>query len=126
MTGYLFFFCKQKSAYGMRISDWSSDVCSSDLLCAYPHRWPIRIWATVSFRHNHIIIPSNPLPVHRRFLRSKCCEGVQQVKIRVWGGDDGWWYRRHLRSLLLRLLEHRRRNHEQDVRCILQDRKSVV
>src|SRR3546814_4959502 len=27
---YLFFF-KQKTAYEMRISDWSSDVCSSDL-----------------------------------------------------------------------------------------------
>src|SRR3546814_3929906 len=25
------FFCKQKTAYDMRISDWSSDVCSSDL-----------------------------------------------------------------------------------------------
>src|SRR3546814_6940619 len=30
----LFFFCKQKTAYEMRISDWSSDVCSSDLLRA--------------------------------------------------------------------------------------------
>src|SRR3546814_4596461 len=30
-----FFFFKQKTAYEMRISDWSSDVCSSDLrLCA--------------------------------------------------------------------------------------------
>src|SRR3546814_5075786 len=34
--GYLFliwcfFFFKQKTAYEMRISDWSSDVCSSDL-----------------------------------------------------------------------------------------------
>src|SRR3546814_3417276 len=28
MCGFLF---KQKTAYGMRISDWSSDVCSSDL-----------------------------------------------------------------------------------------------
>src|SRR3546814_732000 len=27
----LIFFCKQKTAYEMRISDWSSDVCSSDL-----------------------------------------------------------------------------------------------
>src|SRR3546814_5646607 len=27
----LLFFCKQKTAYEMRISDWSSDVCSSDL-----------------------------------------------------------------------------------------------
>src|SRR3546814_7170954 len=25
-------FCKQKTAYEMRISDWSSDVCSSDLM----------------------------------------------------------------------------------------------
>src|SRR3546814_9039706 len=30
--GYFFFF-KQKTAYEMRISDWSSDVCSSDLDC---------------------------------------------------------------------------------------------
>src|SRR3546814_9187420 len=30
----LFFFFKQKTAYEMRISDWSSDVCSSDLKCA--------------------------------------------------------------------------------------------
>src|SRR3546814_8109069 len=29
---YLFFFFKQKTAYELRISDWSSDVCSSDLL----------------------------------------------------------------------------------------------
>src|SRR3546814_972037 len=31
---YLFFFFKQKTAYEMRISDWSSDVCSSDLRLA--------------------------------------------------------------------------------------------
>src|SRR3546814_2745326 len=31
LIGYEFFFCQQKTAYGMRISDWSSDVCSSDL-----------------------------------------------------------------------------------------------
>src|SRR3546814_10071803 len=28
---YVVFFFKQKTAYEMRISDWSSDVCSSDL-----------------------------------------------------------------------------------------------
>src|SRR3546814_4507327 len=28
---FIFFFFKQKTAYEMRISDWSSDVCSSDL-----------------------------------------------------------------------------------------------
>src|SRR3546814_13833420 len=31
MCVYFFFFFKQKTAYEMRISDWSSDVCSSDL-----------------------------------------------------------------------------------------------
>src|SRR3546814_7832812 len=33
---YFFFFFKQKTAYEMRISDWSSDVCSSDLHVAQP------------------------------------------------------------------------------------------
>src|SRR3546814_15825744 len=32
-----FVFFKQKSAYEMRISDWSSDVCSSDLLTEHLH-----------------------------------------------------------------------------------------
>src|SRR3546814_4254837 len=31
MCAIVFFFFKQKTAYEMRISDWSSDVCSSDL-----------------------------------------------------------------------------------------------
>src|SRR3546814_2986062 len=31
-----FFFFKQKTAYEMRISDWSSDVCSSDLVAGEP------------------------------------------------------------------------------------------
>src|SRR3546814_6472379 len=31
MIDIIFFFFKQKTAYEMRISDWSSDVCSSDL-----------------------------------------------------------------------------------------------
>src|SRR3546814_7742920 len=32
----MFFFFKQKTAYEMRISDWSSDVCSSDLIGKLP------------------------------------------------------------------------------------------
>src|SRR3546814_1355281 len=32
-----FFFFKQKTAYEMRISDWSSDVCSSDLDTTRPN-----------------------------------------------------------------------------------------
>src|SRR6187397_2142174 len=38
----LFFFFKQKTAYEMVYSDWSSDVCSSDLLRAMPNLWMVR------------------------------------------------------------------------------------
>src|SRR3546814_2200571 len=40
ITMYVVFFFKQKTAYEMRISDWSSDVCSSDLrigICRLEH-----------------------------------------------------------------------------------------
>src|SRR3546814_6251326 len=37
---FFFFFFKQKTAYEMRISDWSSDVCSSDLDLDEPHDCP--------------------------------------------------------------------------------------
>src|SRR3546814_5804661 len=40
----MFFLFKQKTAYDMRISDWSSDVCSSDLLGA------IQAFALLSLR----------------------------------------------------------------------------
>src|SRR3546814_1291639 len=36
---FFFLFFKQKTAYEMRISDWSSDVCSSDLLFHPMERW---------------------------------------------------------------------------------------
>src|SRR3546814_6243125 len=42
----VFFFFKQKTAYEMRISDWSSDVCSSDLparTASAPGRLPARL-----------------------------------------------------------------------------------
>src|SRR3546814_9497219 len=48
---FYFFFFKQKTAYEMRISDWSSDVCSSDLLCAGPARPGRRVAAARRRRH---------------------------------------------------------------------------
>src|SRR3546814_2621681 len=36
------FFFKQKTAYEMRISDWSSDVCSSDLCAGTPVTWNLK------------------------------------------------------------------------------------
>src|SRR3546814_12200178 len=45
----LFLFFKRKTAYEMRISDWSSDVCSSDLMAATSDPVP-----------NHISLPDVP------------------------------------------------------------------
>src|SRR3546814_5522219 len=39
MIRVIFFFFKQKTAYEMRISDWSSDVCSSDLQMQRADQW---------------------------------------------------------------------------------------
>src|SRR3546814_9779601 len=36
ICSFFLFFFKQKTAYEMRISDWSSDVCSSDLIAVQP------------------------------------------------------------------------------------------
>src|SRR3546814_1542507 len=44
---FVCFFFKQKTAYEMRISDWSSDVCSSDLASA-ACQLRLRSWATPS------------------------------------------------------------------------------
>src|SRR3546814_7825408 len=45
MVCVIVFFCKQKTAYEMRISDWSSDVCSSDLASPQQH-WRAQAGAT--------------------------------------------------------------------------------
>src|SRR3546814_2633144 len=50
---FFFFFFKQKTAYEMRISDWSSDVCSSDL----------RIRPSLGYRWN---LPFRPRVVRPR------------------------------------------------------------
>src|SRR3546814_10096965 len=59
-----FFFFKQKTAYEMRISDWSSDVCSSDLIVA--HR------TKLLSRDDVIYYPAHGEPVEnpQRWVRS--------------------------------------------------------
>src|SRR3546814_16101550 len=57
----LVFFCfKQKTAYGMRISDWSSDVCSSDLQALFGMSDPLQF---VPFSVVAILICLAALPV---------------------------------------------------------------
>src|SRR3546814_10296179 len=54
----VFFFFKQKTAYEMRISDWSSDVCSSDLPARRSDVSPI----TKSTDSTSLRSPSSELP----------------------------------------------------------------
>src|SRR3546814_10356341 len=63
---WIFVFIKQKTAYDMRISDWSSDVCSSDLYRGARRRVPARIdhrcvEGAVAWRY-----PAARLPVPQR------------------------------------------------------------
>src|SRR3546814_4523617 len=62
-----FFFFKQKTAYEMRISDWSSDVCSSDLLS-------LLLFYGLSLTRNLSVAP-----------------GADEMRVRVTG--EMWWWR---------------------------------
>src|SRR3546814_17390278 len=87
---FLCFFFKQKTAYEMRISDWSSDVCSSDRRtfshgCIRVQDPPLlaehvlagiegwsreRIEAAIASGERTIVTLSQPLPVHVSYLTS--------------------------------------------------------
>src|SRR3546814_6496408 len=60
----VFFFFKQKTAYEMRISDWSSDVCSSDL-------WP-----------RFVAICSNVGSPSCSAMTTACCSSVKNASAR--------------------------------------------
>src|SRR3546814_11628859 len=50
----LYIFCfKQKTAYELRISDWSSDVCSSDLVCGKRRLDRIKNVTKIPLRHSN-------------------------------------------------------------------------
>src|SRR3546814_19844325 len=59
---YVFFFCKQKTAYEMRIGDWSSDVCASDLQRAVDEARDPAALAVAEHRR------TAGLEIHRRLL----------------------------------------------------------
>src|SRR3546814_2830658 len=70
-----FFFFKQKTAYEMRIGDWSSDVCSSDL-----RRLPFRSWrlaccwlnAATRRRERYFARGSMPMRSEERRVGKEC------------------------------------------------------
>src|SRR3546814_8234165 len=57
----LFFFFKQKTAYEMRISDWSSDVCSSDLGAG--HAADRQVALLLQRVHRHVVVGDVALDV---------------------------------------------------------------
>src|SRR3546814_8726296 len=102
MTYYVFYF-KQKMAYEMRISDWSSDVCSSDLAGERTgcRRRPARGFGTASgrfsFARTHARENKGGSPHDvcgpSRELRSctRARVGLRSTRIRLRCG--GWWPR---------------------------------
>src|SRR3546814_1150960 len=70
---FCFFFFKQKTAYEMRISDWSSDVCSSDLHdhgAALQHPLAVVHHRAVAFGSQYIDQPSGEfIGAHERRLQ---------------------------------------------------------
>src|SRR3546814_1633985 len=80
---FVFFFFKQKTAYEMRISDWSSDVCSSDLRGACRARASriLRPCATLRAAMSiEVLAPIQRRPLHNELadrLRHMIVEGEQ-------------------------------------------------
>src|SRR3546814_7252945 len=81
-----FFFSKQKTAYEMRISDWSSDVCSSDLFHTKFFGWPdsnviaialAALWHELTpFIAAGIETPRTPWQMGRASGRERVCQYV--------------------------------------------------
>src|SRR3546814_8058764 len=75
------FFFKQKTAYEMRISDWSSDVCSSDLSGQYEI-------AEGKNGRSQIIITELPYGVNKALLIERFAELVNAEKDPIEGVSD--------------------------------------
>src|SRR3546814_19343171 len=93
-----FFFFKQKTAYEMRISDWSSDVCSSDLLVGLGATDPLphlsatgRVELTDPVIDGPVRQPGRVRPVARRQgvvqrVDVSRCESVVRSRVHLAGG----------------------------------------
>src|SRR3546814_2581120 len=69
---FLFFFFKQKTAYEMRISDWSSDVCSSDLSTSRADSSTVIGYPLLQRRHDKLGAGADALrPAQRRSLEAR-------------------------------------------------------
>src|SRR3546814_5363709 len=76
LTCTCFFFCKQKTAYDMRISDWSSDVCSSDLSNIQFKRRHSRSVSTTLAGRAVLQMDQTPNQIGRASCRERVCQYV--------------------------------------------------
>src|SRR3546814_16825227 len=101
MNCVFFFFFKQKTAYEMRISDWSSDVCSSDLLQdpsvkyrSFPQvdlpdrQWPGNVitkaprWLSTDMRDdNQALIDPMDTEKKQRFFAMLVKIGIKEIEV---------------------------------------------
>src|SRR3546814_19890412 len=94
---FIIFFFKQKTAYEMRISDWSSDVCSSDLISddlhvgmgmrrkpgtsgdgvvvPHPDRAPTHAGGIIIIREGEMMAGVKPAKIGRASWRERVCSG---------------------------------------------------
>src|SRR3546814_7728261 len=93
------FFFKQKTAYEMRISDWSSDVCSSDLVlgatcrnCLTSSRLSVSVWVTPANLSD--VVPS----ASRISVTNDCTWGTTALRSRTALRSDE--HRSELQSLM--------------------------
>src|SRR3546814_10710579 len=84
MSGVRFFFFKQKTAYEMRISDWSSDVCSSDLVENAVHD-AFSLWLNQHVEHGERIAQlaferaAARLKTEKQIVRKRIVQGPAQI-----------------------------------------------
>src|SRR3546814_17926609 len=78
-----FFFFKQKTAYEMRISDWSSDVCSSDLAANGTFGLLVdSVSDILSIPHRELQpVPETDMAADYRFLRALVARDERMVSI---------------------------------------------
>src|SRR3546814_1824196 len=83
----MFFLCKQKTAYEMRISDWSPDVCSSDLIAekeraGRQQRFTLRRAATEGSRGHDRNAGRVALFLERAVLRTRGADEIVDLPAR--------------------------------------------
>src|SRR3546814_13530022 len=89
-----FFFFKQKTAYEMRISDWSSDVCSSDLRIAddSPELVDCGLRERLRYVSSHAHVRSRPRdaysPYVARQLRDAARADIAAIEARLRSGPQ--------------------------------------